>query len=94
MGIDGKHLWGDGGSVPREVVAEIRMRHRGRFADPLTQTFEGGFFLCEHGACGNAIFIIAAIPVAIAYGIASTVPCIAIEGVRRLLPAKVIKVVP
>jgi hypothetical protein len=73
MGIDDKHLWGDGGSIPRELVAEIGMRHRGRFADPLTQMLEGGIFLCEHGACGNAVFLSRRFPWPSPTG--SPVPC-------------------
>jgi hypothetical protein len=94
MGIDNTHLWGDGFDIPREQVDEVRIRHKGSFNEVITQSVEGGLFVCNHlgKACEHAAVFIAVIPVAVAYGIVSTIPCLAIEGIRRLLPAKTIKV--
>jgi hypothetical protein len=94
MGIDGQHLWGAGNDIPGNRVSEVRIYHKGRFADPLTEAFRGGIFLCGHldSACDDALGFVAVIPLAVGYGVVSTVPLIVIEGIRRLLPARVIKV--
>ncbi|HEY4362085.1 MAG TPA: hypothetical protein VGN17_14000 [Bryobacteraceae bacterium] len=43
-------------------------------------------------ACENLPVFFAMIPVSLGYGVVSTVPALAVEGIRRLLPAKTIKV--
>jgi hypothetical protein len=91
MSIDSRHLWGAGHDIPGNRVSEVRIHHKGQFADPLTEAFRGGIFLCGHLAC-NEVGLVGVIPVAIGYGVVSTVPLIAVEGIRRLFPAKVIKV--
>jgi hypothetical protein len=94
MGVDADHVWGSGHDIPAASVAEVRIRHNGAFNDPLTQSFQAGFFMCEHlgTSCEHAPILIAMIPVCLAVGVASTLPALVVEGIRRLLPARVIKV--
>jgi hypothetical protein len=92
MGIYREGVRGDGQDIPGDRIVEIRIHHTGRFTDPLTQSFDGllkAYLLFSH--VGLAVPEVV-IPTGIAYGLATPVPLIAIEGIRRLLPAKVIKV--
>jgi hypothetical protein len=94
MAVDRTHVWGDGPDIPVERIAEIRIRHKGRFADPVTQSLLGGLFVCAVLGHACAPLGVVVIPVAVGFGAVITVPLIAAEGIWRLKPAKVIKVVP
>jgi hypothetical protein len=78
---------GASAEIPKEQVKEIRIHHHQAMGaasavvgDSLFSGVDGGYLLL--------------IPVALATYLATALPAVAVEGVRRALPDKVIKVEP
>jgi hypothetical protein len=82
-----------GVSIPREQVAEIRIRRDGRLSDALVAP--GGKILesvCEGEYCLFDPIMLLFVPVAIGATAVSAPFILPIEGIKRLLPDRVIKV--
>jgi hypothetical protein len=84
-----------GSSIPREQVTEIRVHRNGRLADALLAP-GGKVFdpLCHSDVlCSLASpFVLPLMPVAIGITVGAAPIVLSIEGIKRLLPDKVIKV--
>jgi hypothetical protein len=94
LSIDAQHLWGDGHDIPGDSVAEVRILHQGGFNDPLKQIVQSFVSMCRplDKFCDDPAATFVMIPVSTAVGVVSTLPALTVEGFRRLLPARVIKV--
>jgi hypothetical protein len=80
--------------IPHDQVKEVQVRHRGRlsyFAWILNKYCDGRGD--EYGCLFDPTVLIL-LPIDLAYGAAATPLMLPIEGVRRLLPAKIYKIAP
>jgi hypothetical protein len=84
--------------IPREQLKEIRIHRTRRLADALMAPGDRVFGpLCGGGEFGCFllwVFAPIAIPVGVGMDVAAAPIILPIEGIRRLLPDKVIKVAP
>jgi len=81
-------------TLPRDQVAEIQIRHRGRFIY-FGQVLGG---LCTGDGYDCLFFdgtiALALLPIDLAYGAVATPLMLIVESARRLAPAKILKIVP
>jgi hypothetical protein len=79
--------------ISRPQVLEVQVRHRGPlsyFGRILNQYCDGR---CDEYGCLFDPVVLILLPVDLVYGAIVTPPLLPIEGIRRLLPAKVYKIV-
>jgi hypothetical protein len=84
-----------GPTIPREQVKEIRIHHDGRFRDALVAPAGAMLrpFFCDY--CLSGIFLAPAIiPVAFGATAVAAPVTLPIEGIKRLLPDRVVNVAP
>ena len=80
-----------GPSIPREQVAEIRIHRDGRWLDAFFAPAGAILDVCSGE---GYVLVFLAMPVALGVTVAASPITLPIEGVKRLLPDKVIKVAP
>ena len=73
--------------IHRDQIFEIQVRHRGHLS-----YFGRVFPRCDE--CVRPPSVLLIVPVDLAFGTVATPPMLVVESVRRLMPAKILKIVP
>ncbi len=88
----GVFVAGSGSFISQEKVAAIRIRHHGSWKEALFTP--AAIFLVGTASMLDRVAIVLLLPVCVGVTAATAPFTLATEGVRRLLPARVIKIAP